>query len=144
MAPITASTEIARPPQDVFGYVDDVTRHAEWQTGLQRAEIQSGSGLGMRVKEWRKVPGRTITYTYEVTEHDSPRKMAFRALDGPVRAFGAMTVAPAGDGSRSKVDFELDFEGHGFGKLLLGLVRRDARKTVPQDLRNLKQKLESA
>jgi hypothetical protein len=85
-----------------------------------------------------------MTYTYEVTEHDPPSRLAFRVIDGPVRAFGGMSVAPADGGSRSRVDFELDFEGHGFGKMLVGLARRDARKTVPADLATLKRKLESS
>jgi ribosome-associated toxin RatA of RatAB toxin-antitoxin module len=143
MAPITASTEIARSPQEVFAYVDDVARHTEWQSGLQKVEILSGSGVGLRAKETRRVPGRSLTYTYEVTEHDPPTRMAFRVLDGAVRALGGMTVTPLEGGARSKVDFALDFEGHGFGKVLLGLVRRDARKTVPEDLARLKSRLES-
>lgn len=31
MAPITASIEIARRPDDVFAYLDDLARHGEWQ-----------------------------------------------------------------------------------------------------------------
>ena len=142
MAPITASTEIARSPEDVFAYVDDVKRHTEWQTGLRTVEILSGSGVGLKARETRHIPGRTMSYTYEVTEHDPPSRMAFRVLDGPVRAFGGMTITPLDGGSRSKVEFALDFEGRGLGKVLLGLVRRDARKSVPEDLRRLKGRLE--
>ena len=39
---------------------------------------------------------------------------------------------------------DLDFEGHGIGKLLVPLVvRRQAQKELPTNLRNLKERLES-
>jgi hypothetical protein len=41
------------------------------------------------------------------------------------------------------VTIELDFEGHGIGKLLVPLVvRRQARNEVPTSLRKLKERLE--
>ena len=40
---------------------------------------------------------------------------------------------------------ELDFEGHGIGKLLVPLVvRRQAQKELPINVQNLKEKLESS
>jgi hypothetical protein len=56
---------------------------------------------------------------------------------------GTVTVEPAGEG-RSRVTIEIDFEGHGIGKLLVPLVRRDARKHIPPDQQRLKQRLESS
>ena len=143
MAPITASIEIARPPEAVFAYIDDLSRHAEWQGQLQEVtvETEGPTRVGSRARERRKVPGGVQEMTYEITEHDPPRRASFRGIDGPVRALGTVTVAPADGGSR--VTLELDFEGHGLGKLLLPLVRRQARKEVPQDQKLLKERLES-
>jgi len=36
----------------------------------------------------------------------------------------------------------VDFEGHGIGKVLVPLVRREARKEMPANLAALKQRLE--
>jgi hypothetical protein len=41
------------------------------------------------------------------------------------------------------VTIELDFEGHGRGKLLRPVVVSQARKQVPEDQRQLKERLES-
>ena len=38
---------------------------------------------------------------------------------------------------------ELDFAGHGFGKLLAPLAGSQARKQVPEDQQRLKERLES-
>jgi uncharacterized protein YndB with AHSA1/START domain len=143
MAPITASIEIARPPDAVFAYIDDLSRHAEWQSSLQdvTVETEGPTRVGSRARDRRKVPGGVREMTYEITEHDPPRRASFRGIDGPVRAIGTVTVQPAAGGSR--VTLELDFEGHGLGKLLLPLVRRQARKEVPQDQQELKQRLEA-
>ena len=77
------------------------------------------------------------------TKHDPPRSFAFRGLNGPIRPVGEGSVEPLDDGSRSRVTIELDFEGHGVGKLLLPLVRAQARKQVPKDQQRLKERLES-
>ena len=64
-------------------------------------------------------------------------------LDGPVRAKGTGTFEPVGEGQRTRFTFELDFEGHGVGKLLVPLVvRRQARKEVPETHAKLKRRLE--
>jgi len=146
MAPITASIEIARRPEDVFAYLDDLGRHSEWQEQLVSAEKQ-GDGptrVGTKSIERRRMGKREQTISYEVTEHDPPRVFAFHGINGPVRAIGRATVEPLGDGSSSRLSLELDFEGHGLGKLLLPLVRSQSRKQVPKDQERLKERLERA
>ena len=145
MAPITASIEIARRPEDVFAYLDDLGSHSEWQEQLVSAE-QQGDGptrVGTKSSERRRMGKREQTISYEVTEHDPPRAFAFRGIDGPVRAIGRATVEPLGDGSSSRLSLVLDFEGHGLGKLLLPLARSQSRKQVPKDQERLKERLES-
>ena len=145
MAPIVASVEIARSPEDVFAYVGDLSRHGEWQSSVVdvRLETEGPTRLGSRATETRRVPrGPTMKSTYEMTEWDPPRAAAFRVSNGSIRPFGRFTVEPVGDGSRSKVTLELDFTGHGLGKLMLGLVRRQASKEVPLDQARLKERLE--
>ncbi len=143
MTPITASIEIARPPEAVFAYIDDLSRHGEWQAQLRevKVETEGPTRVGSRAREKRKVPGGVREMTYEITEHDPPRRASFRGIDGPVRVVGTVTVSPLDGGSR--LSLELDFEGHGLGKLLLPLVRSQARKEVPQDQQRLKERLEA-
>jgi hypothetical protein len=82
--------------------------------------------------------------TLEVTEHTPPTRFAFRGIDGPVRAVGRGSIEPLDNGARSRVTVEIDFEGHGIGKLLVPLfVRRQATKELPQNQRRLKERLES-
>jgi hypothetical protein len=54
-------------------------------------------------------------------------------------------VEPLDEGRRSRLTMELDFDGHGIGKLLIPLVvRRQARAEMPANELKLKHLLESS
>jgi uncharacterized protein YndB with AHSA1/START domain len=141
---IKHSIEINRPAEEVFAYLDQVDRHNEWQGSLVSATVETDgpTRVGTRVVERRNVPGGTRDMRYEITEHDPPRKASFRGTAGPLRPVGTYTVDPTGESS-SRMNLELDLEGHGIGKLFAILARRQAAKQVPVDQEKLKELLES-
>jgi uncharacterized protein YndB with AHSA1/START domain len=146
MAPIVNSVEVARRPEDVFAYLMDASQLPEWQEGLISAhtEEEGEPAVGSRLIQTRRVGRRERTMTSELTELVPPRSFAARGIDGPVRAIVKGTVQPL-DGERSRVTIELDFEGHGIGKLLVPLVvRRQAGREMPVNMRKLKERLEAA
>jgi uncharacterized membrane protein len=142
---IVESIEIARPPEEVFAYLDQLERHGEWQDEIvsSKLETEGPTRVGSRATDTRRMPGGPRDITYEIVEHDPPRKTSFRGLEGPVRAVGTVTVDPLDNGSRSRVMIEFDLEGHGIGKLLAPLARRQARKQIPNNQLKLKERLES-
>jgi uncharacterized membrane protein len=143
MAPIVTSVQIARPPEDVFAYLSDLNRHPEWQESLQSVTVESEGpvGVGTRVTHHRKLGPRTVATASEITAYDPPHRIAFRGLDGPIRATGSQRIEAGGDGSR--VDFEMELEGYGLGKLMLPMARRQAARQVVSDHERAKQILES-
>ena len=147
MAPITVSIEIARRPEDVFAYVTDPSHLPDWQESVVRIS-REGSGPvseGTRVLVTRRVGRREIATTAEVTDLRPPTSWGVRGVDGPVRGTVTGTIDSLQDGQASRVTMVLDFEGHGFGKLLVPLVvRRQARGEMPKNSRKLKQLLESS
>jgi uncharacterized protein YndB with AHSA1/START domain len=145
MTPITGTIEIARPPQEVFDYATDLKRQGEWQAAIVdvKVETEGPTRVGTKAVETRRVPMRNESFPFEMTEHDPPRRSSFRVTGGPVRPFGTLTFTSLDGGTRTRVDFEMDFVGHGLGVLLLPLVRLDARRQVPKDLASLKERLES-
>ncbi len=145
MSTIVQSIEINRSPEDVFAYIDDLERHGEWQSQIISVtrETEGPTRVGTRATDLRRVPGGKQAVTYEITEHDPPRKASFRGVNGPVRPVGTVTVEPAGEG-RSKVTLELDLQSHGLLGLIVGpLARSQSRKLVPEDQKRLKERLES-
>lgn len=144
MAPITASVEVARSPEDVFAYVSDVSRHPEWQEGLVSASAEPDGpvGMGTRVVHRRKLGPFTVATASEISAFDPPSTLGFRGLDGPVRTEGSQRVEPSGEGSR--VSFEMEMSGHGIGKLMLPLARKQAQRGVVESHEKLKRILEGS
>jgi uncharacterized protein YndB with AHSA1/START domain len=145
MAPITTTTEVARPPAEVFAYVTDPSRFVEWQRNVVSGRMDGDGphGVGARCLTTRRIGFAERPVTSEITHIDPPRTWGVRGVDGPIRAMVNVTVDPLENGRRSRVTIELDFHGHGVGKLLVPLVvRRGARKEMPANLLALKERLE--
>lgn len=145
MAPITASIEVARPGEDVFAYVTDPSTFPEWQQGVVSGHMDAPTTrVGSQCTTVRRIGGREREVTTKITEYDPPRRWADRGIDGPIRAIVEVTVEPLADGSGSRLTIQVDFTGHGIGKLLVPLiVRRQAASEMPENMRRLKQRLES-
>jgi uncharacterized protein YndB with AHSA1/START domain len=145
MPPIVSTIEIARPPDQVYSYVTDPARFAEWQNDVVRVRIAGDAppSVGSRFTTTRRIGGAERTMTQEITQISPPRSWAAQGVDGPIRPAASITVEPLDGGARSRVTFALDFEGHGIGVPLVPLVRRQAEKAAPASYRNLKERLES-
>lgn len=144
MAEIVQSIEIARSPEDVFTYATDFSRFPEWQSSVISAQPQGDAPLavGSRALVTRRAGPRRLAQTVQVTEFDPPRRSTVRGVGGPIEATAQMTLEPVADGARSRVTIALDFQGHGIGKLLRPLLRRQARKQLPRNVRKLQEQLE--
>ena len=74
MPPIVLNIEIALPPDEVFSYVTDPSRFAEWQADAVRGRLEGGSppGVGSRFITTRRVGRVERTTTSEITEVNPP------------------------------------------------------------------------
>ncbi len=146
MAPLTATIDVAKRPEEAFAYVTDPTRFVEWQQGVVDGRLAGDEphAVGDRCLTTRRIGFAERPVTSELTHIDPPRTWGIRGIDGPIRATVNVTVSPLDDGRRSRVTIELDFTGHGIGKLLVPLVvRPGARKEMLANLERLKEHLES-
>ena len=69
MAPISTTTEVARPPAEVFAYVTDPTRFVEWQQGVLSGHMD-GDGphrVGDICRTTRQIGGSERSVTSEIT-----------------------------------------------------------------------------
>jgi uncharacterized protein YndB with AHSA1/START domain len=145
MAAITTTGEVARPSEEVFAYATDPARFAEWQQGVINGHMDGHEPhtVGDKCTTTRRIGRTERLVTSEVTHTDPPRSWGVRGLDGPIRATVEVTITPINDGRCSRVRIDLDFAGHGIGKLLVPLiVRRNARKEMSANIARLKQQLE--
>jgi uncharacterized protein YndB with AHSA1/START domain len=140
---ISTDVVIAKPPAEVFGYVTDPAKFGEWQAGVVDGCIKGDQppAVGSLCTMTRRLGGADRTSTSEITDIKPPASWAIHGIDGPVRADVAVSVEPVDGGRGSHVTIGLEFHGHGFGRMLIPMVQRQARKEMPQNLQQLKQRL---
>jgi uncharacterized protein YndB with AHSA1/START domain len=138
MAPLVSTIEIACTPEEVFSVATDPRRFAEWQRDVVNVRMLGEAHFATT----RRISGAERAMIQQITRNDPPHGWAARGIDGPIRTNATITVEPVNGGTRSRVIFTLEFEGHGIGVPLLPLVRQQAHTGAPNSYRNLKNLLE--
>jgi len=142
MPSATNTITIKRPPADVFAFVADGTTATQWRPGVLDIALASGSGKGARYTQGVKGPfGRRIAADYEITEFEPNKRLAFRAVAGPVRPTGEYRFDEDADGTR--VTFSLNAELGMLKQLLMGRAVQASMDAEVGSLPKLKQVLES-
>lgn len=144
--PISTSIEVDRPPAEVFAYVTDPSRFAEWQNGVVNGHLDTDGppAAGDRCITTRRIGFAERPVTSEVTHIEPPRSWGVRGIDGPIRAEVNVIVEPLDSDQRSRLTIKIDFAGRGIGQILVPLVvRPQARREMPANMKRLKQRLEA-
>ena len=142
----SASIVIRRPPDEVFDYVDDVSREHEWQPNLRSAEQvpQGPTAVGTCKKYVSGFMGRDVRNTYVVTELDPGRRIVYQTEKGSaIEARSEVRCEPTG--SVTRVTMFLEGKPKGF----LNLVPQRAleltyREKLEATLQRVKDRLEVA
>lgn len=147
MAPTTVTTEVNRSAVDVFAYATDPAHFSEWQKGVVEGHMEEGNAthrLGAKCVTTRRIGMTNRSSCAEVTAFDPPNTWSVRGLDGPIRAAVDVSVLPLAE-EWSRLTISVDFESHGFGKVLVPLVVvREARREMPDNVAKLKAVLEES
>jgi uncharacterized protein YndB with AHSA1/START domain len=141
----SASIVIARSPDEVFAYMDDVSREVEWQPNLRSAE-QDPPGpttLGTRKRYVSRFMGRDVRNTYVVAELEPGRRIVYETEKGSaIEARSEILWEVEGTGTR--VTMFLEGKPKGFLKLVpkaaLELAYREELRVT---LDRVKDRLES-
>jgi len=148
MPPIVTTAEIGRPAAEVFACATDPARFSQWQKGVVDGHMDGPGGdtqvppVGTKCVTTRRIGGTSRPVTSELVHIDPPRTWGVRGTDGPIRAAVDVLVEPVTD-SRSRLTISVDFTGYGIGKILVPLmVRREARKEMPDNIAALKRLIE--
>ena len=111
------SVVINRPVDKVFAFFTDPSNELTWRTHLKEATAQGPIGVGSRVHQVVKGPGRGIPANIEVTAFEQSSRYGFRVVAGPVRPVGEFTFV-AEDGGTT-VSLSLSAELTGLKKLVM-------------------------
>ena len=132
--------EIERPPEEVFEYVTDVANLPRWQSGVQEARVDGEMREGATVRERRRLLGRELTTTLEVSEYDPGRRFSLRAQSGPLPFEVQHSFEPSGQGTR--LVFHGKAKPPGLLRLTQGVLKQMAEREFRSYFKQLKRVLE--
>ena len=132
------------PPQVVFAYVSDLTRHPEWADNpLVITPVTGGApALGSRYRSEAQSHGVNFSTELVVTLFEPPRRFGFGGADATGEFSHEFSLTPSGDGTlvKRRITFQTTFSQWLAHLLVLYPVRMpSARRT----LNRLKEKLEN-
>ena len=133
---------IERPIDEVFAFVADGLNGPKWRPGILDIAHASGHGVGQLYRQGVRGPGgRRIAADYEITEYEPPRRLAFKAVAGPVHPAGSYDLVEAGAGTT--ITFTLVVELSGLKRLLMGGAVQSTMDAEVASLERLKAALEA-
>ena len=135
---------IDRPREEVFAFLVDFDRAAEWAPEITRVEMLTGGPLrvGSRYREMRWTSKGESHIDMEVTAFDPPGRYSAAFDAGGYHATFNYMFTPDGDGTR--VEMSCIVRADGARKLLSPIITWLLRRQDKQKLRNLKRVLEAA
>jgi hypothetical protein len=121
---------VARPPEEVFGYMVEPANLAAWQTSKVSVEplTEGPPRQGYRLRERTKVGLRQWDQVVEFSEFEPGRVFGTHIVEGPVPVDGRWTFAEDG-ASGTTVRFVAEGPLSGPSRLLEPLVRRGVDRT---------------
>lgn len=97
----SVSIDIHAPPETIFAYLADFTRHAEW-SNVVRIKLVSGEPgrVGSEYEAFENIPAEITTFA-RISELDPPRRIGWEATDKRVfRTTWRFEIEPVGKASR--------------------------------------------
>lgn len=127
----SATTTINRPIDQVFAFLAEGTNDTKFSPRVQEIKkVTDGPpGVGTVYSSRVKDAGMKTNREFKLTEFEQPTKIRWTELTKNAITVpdGGYDLEPAGDGA-TRVTILNTFEGHGFGKVILPLALRGAKK----------------
>lgn len=140
------TTTIDRSPEDVFDYIADVSRHAEWSPKPFRVEGSTGPvKVGDTFASVGAIPGdKNHRNEVTVTECSPPRRLVLDSLEKNEHFINTFELEPQGSGTRLTRTMDAPRPPFPVSVLFPLIMAAFIRPDVQKGLRNLKAKLESS
>lgn len=141
---VRVETTIDRSPDEVSAYAGDPGNAPAWYANIRSVEWRTEPPMevGSRMDFVARFLGRTLAYTYEVTEWMPGERLVMRTSDGPFPMETTYTWAPAGDGG-TRMTLRNRGNPSGFARVAGPAMETAMRRATTKDLARLKGILES-
>jgi hypothetical protein len=142
----SGSAVIDRPIDEVFAFLAEGTNDPKFSPRVQeiRRTTDGPVGVGTVFESTVKDAGMTTSRKFELTAFDAPTTIRWteRSKNMVTVPDGGYELEAVGD-SQTKVTISNSFEGHGFGKLIVGFALRAAVKDAPAFAQRIKGAVEA-
>jgi hypothetical protein len=143
----TGSAVVDRPINEVFAFLADGTNDPKFSPRVQeiRKTTDGPVGVGTMFESTVKDAGMKSGRKFELTEFEAPTKIrwAERSKNAVTVPDGGYDLEDVGNG-QTKVTIHNQFEGHGFGKLIVGFASKAAVKDAPALAERIKAAVEAS
>jgi uncharacterized protein YndB with AHSA1/START domain len=142
-----AVTEIERPIEEVFAYLAQGTNDPQFSPRVQEiAKDPAGAtGVGTVFRSTVKDAGMKSQREFRITEVVPPTRLRWAETSkNPVTAREGGYDLEAVSAGRTRVRLYNVLEGHGVGKVLVGLALGSARKDAPAFGERIKEAVEAS
>jgi len=113
MKPVTVEATVAKPPVEVFEFLDALANHERFLDHYLVDWKFSGSkrGVGAKARARVDAPGSQDHYEFEVTESEPPHRIVEQGVssNGKRKTRGTYRLEQSADGG-TRIEFELAFE----------------------------------
>jgi uncharacterized protein YndB with AHSA1/START domain len=140
---VTTSIEIARPRQVVAAYAADPDHVRDWYANIDRVtwETEKPLGIGTRLAFVARFLGRTLSYTYQVTDFVPAERLVMATAEGSFPMETTYTWADL-PGRGTQMTLRNRGTPSGFAGLTAPFVVAAMRRANRKDLAALKSLLE--
>ncbi|QXE37164.1 SRPBCC family protein [Streptomyces sp. GMY02] len=142
-----ATTEIDRPIEEVFAFLADGTNDPKFSPRVQAIQKtpDGPTAVGTVFRSTVKDAGMTTKREIRITELESPTKIRWTETSKNLvtSADGGYDLESTGAG-KTRVRIFNALEGHGIGKLLVGVALSAARKDAPAFAARIKKAAEAS
>ena len=136
---VVTETVIDRSRAEVAAFAADPDNATRWYKNIKAVEWETPRPLrvGSRIRFSAAFLGRTLTYTYEVREHEPAERFVMATAEGPFPMTTVYTWADAGEG-RTRMALRNHGEPSGFAGVAAPVMALAMRRANTADLARLK------
>lgn len=140
---VTTEAVIRRPRDEVAAFACDPANVPRWYANIRSVDVLTEGPVAVRsrMRFVASFLGRTIDYTYEVTELVTGERMTMTTASGPFPMTTTYAFEDAGEGA-TRMTLRNHGSPSGFGAVAAPVMRRAMSRANAKDLRALAAVLE--
>lgn len=144
-AVIHTSVTIAKPAEQVFDYLADVSRHGEWSPKPYRVENLSGPvAVGTTFTSYGWIPGdKEHRNDVTVTTFDKPKKLVFSSAEKGEQFINTFTLTDNGGTTTVERDLDMPKPGGLTGLILPVAIATFVKPAVQKGMNQMKARVEA-